>query len=213
MTNVRITKAQLRRMIREEFKRASGETNSRQQLNEGILDMLGSLFSSLGGGLSDQLKGSICRMLLGIFGVDRNNVFGQTVCNTFEALSMEEITRLISGDEGMCQTLAENITEGFAETLIEQLGDAVFGPAGGFFGGAFREMISNAILNNQEFTSRIAEALCRIPGQVGSLLSDAGVSDEAAAPIKAAVEQAGGASTTTTVAESRRQRYRHRRSY
>ena len=167
MTTIRITRAQLRTIIKEEFRRVSGEKIAKQQMNEGVLDTIRGFLGSAGDAVVDNIKYQACEAILERFGVGRDNFFGQVICNAFENLRMEEISGLISGDDNICQTLARNLVEALSEALMEKLSNDVFNlEEDSFLNVALarpvREMLENALLNNTGLSQRIAQGICEL---------------------------------------------------
>lgn len=203
MTTVRITRAQLRRIIREEFRRANGEKIAKRQLNEGILDTISGFLDSAGDAVVDNIKYQACEAILERFGVGRDNFFGQVICNAFENLRMEEISGLISGDDNICQTLAGNLVEGLSEALMEKLSNDVFNlEEDSFLNVALarpvREMLENALLNNTGLSQRIAQGICEL--DFSQIFSDADVPASLSSGLSSILGGGGGGATAAAPA-------------
>lgn len=195
---VKITKAQLRTMIREEFVRASISNTRRAQLRENIVT---DAISSLGGGGIDAAQQGICEYLLDRMGLDSNAFLGRVICNAFENMDADEIATIIfgaeEGDPSRCEVLSRNILASIAEALIEKFREEMFPSTEGWaytaIGRPIEEAITNNIVENSDLINSVSEGLCNagssvvnsirdVAGDVGDMLGGLLSGDDAAEP-------------------------------
>lgn len=168
----RVTKTELRRMIREEFLQAEIERsrrNSRNNLSENfITDAIG----GLAGGAAQNLKNTVCTYVLEKMGVPEDHFMGRVICNTIENLDMSEFGTLIfgaqDGNPGRCKVLAQNLLEGLSEALLERLRNEILPEPNSalykLFGGTIEEAIINGIVEDNALLNSVSTAICDAVG-------------------------------------------------
>lgn len=145
---MKITKRQLRRIIREEVQRES-------LLREGIFDVLGGLAD----GAIQSIKESIARKTLSLLGVETESKTGAVLINFFGNLEIKDLSEMLTGDN-KCVTATGELAGALTETMVEAV------PAGfglkpeGLFTKSVQEALSKAMTKN--LNAKIAEALCEI---------------------------------------------------
>ncbi len=146
-------------MIREE-RRMIREGYSRDQINEGIMDMLG----AIPGSYMTYLKQYFIEMILNKLGFDTDSLLGYALKNTFENMEITNITKYFG--KGGCEPLVGLILESFQEALqekgVDMIAEKLFGrKMEGFISGTGREMLMNAIRDmTDQFRDPITRTVC-----------------------------------------------------
>ena len=177
---------------------------SRQQINEGLFDMISGLMGSAGGGLLGTLKETIVAWILQKIGIDpkgggMTGAIGCALTNALGEVEMADLKQIVSGEEGVCMRLTDLAMDGVLECLTQEkfvnpmmdklLGD---GASSSTIGKVFSEMIGNFVsqeVHIQAIEDSIGNAICnmdfseiveKIPG-AGSITGMFSGADEAAA--------------------------------
>jgi len=180
-----ITEAELSRIINEEIevireievyhqafcnesKRWEGEGHSLQMINEGIIDMLGSIIGHAPSGVVDMFKAKLIRKAQEGLGFNPDSFLGRVVANVIEAIKLSELSEYFGPQK--CGMLADMVIDGMAETLVEQPGDRIaasfgFDPTSALW-MTFRESITNALMDEGgiggTLKTKIKEFVCNI---------------------------------------------------
>ena len=169
-----ITEAELSRIINEEVeiireievyhqafcnesRRWEREGHSLQMINEGIIDMLGSIISHAPSGVVDMFKAKLIRKAQEGLGFNPDSFLGRVVANVIEAIKLSEISEYFG--PAKCGMLADMVLDGIAETLVEQPGDKIatsfgFDPTSALW-ITFRESITNALMDEGGIGGRL----------------------------------------------------------
>ncbi len=139
---------------------------SRREINEGVIDFLGSMLKGLPGGFVDMLEQAFIGMLLRKLGVDPSSLLGSIIGNVVEEIDIMSMGKYF-GDGG-CEEIVETIFDGVSEALQEKALDYIFGAesaSAGMFAGTARESFAK-YLNSSEFAvtlkAGIKEMVCNI---------------------------------------------------
>ena len=129
--------------------------HDRRIIQEGLFGAL----KKLGGGVIKTIKEAIAKKVLSLFGINVESVLGKTLVNFFGNLELEDIGKMISGDE-QCVTITGDLAAAMIETIIEDIPNAM----GIEPGGAFATVLGNALTQamGEAVKDQIAEALCKI---------------------------------------------------
>lgn len=123
---------------------------TRDQINEGIMDMLG----GLGGGYVSYLKQYFVEMLLSKLGMDpKKGIIAYAIKNVLEEMEWTNVTKYFG--KGGCKPLTDlilrGVIEGVAEIGMDKLSETLFGgPMDGFLSGTGREMLGNMVKDMTE---------------------------------------------------------------
>ena len=110
-------KNQLKRIIQKEVRRSLQE---QKMLEEGIIDMITSAFSSLGGGAVDAAQEQLATTLLRYLGISPNGILAQAFIVGIGNLESGDIAAVLSGGQEGCQRVALRIIETMEITLIRR---------------------------------------------------------------------------------------------
>jgi hypothetical protein len=180
-----ITEAELSKIINEEVeiireieiyhqafcnegRRLESEGYSVQMINEGIIDMLGSIISHAPSGVVDMFKAKLIRKAQEGLGFNPDSFLGRVVANVIEAIKLSELSEYFG--PAKCGMLADMVIDGIAETLVEQPGDRIaasfgFDPSSAIW-MTFRESITNALLSPDgiggALKAKIKDFVCQI---------------------------------------------------
>jgi len=185
MSKYVIKKSELRNIIREEFKIVKQQQILKEQLNEGLWDMITGAFGALGSGVTDRLKNAICNALIGRLGISQEDFMGQVICNVFEEMEISEWMSVFSGDSSRCQIIGQNILEALAETIAERTASEAFDIDRNSWlyqaiGAPTQEAITDSIIRNSELTRTVGQAVCDLLGNAGDIFQNAGVEENQA---------------------------------
>jgi hypothetical protein len=130
--------------------RMLAEGRSREEINEGIMDML----QGAGGGYVSYLKQYFVEMLLQKLGMDPNKgIIAYAIKNVLEEMEWTKISQYFG--KGGCRPLTDllirGVMEGVAEIGLDKLSETLFGgPMQGFLSGTGRELLTNALKSMTE---------------------------------------------------------------
>jgi len=151
------------------------EGYTREEINEGILSMLG----SIPGSYLSYLKQYFVEMLLAKLGMDpKRGIIAYAIKNVLEEMEWTNITKYFG--KGGCRPLTDliirGVVEGVAEIGLDKLSDTLFGgPMDGFLSGTGREMLTNTIRDMTEGMRKpIEDYICsmdlaKLTGGLGGL--------------------------------------------
>ena len=148
---MKITKRQLRRIIKEEMHYQQRKTH----LHEGMMDILG----KLGGGAIESIKEAIAEKVMALMGVDTNSIIAEVFINYFGNLEVGDIKDMLMGDN-KCVTSTGEFAGAITETLVEQIPELIGIDTDGIFASALRETLSKAF--TEQFNKQLAQTLCEI---------------------------------------------------
>ena len=219
-----ITEADLSKIIKEEAeiireievyhkaifvegRRLESEGYSTQLINEGIVDMLGSIIGHAPSGLVDMFKAKLIRKAQEGLGFNPNSFLGRVIGNVIEAIKLSELSEYFG--PAKCGMLADMVLDGIAETLVEQPGDKIaasfgFDPKSAIW-MTFRESITNSLMDESgiggALKGKIKDFVCQLKfsdvmgGQGGSATGGGGgIIDK----VKGFFGGAGGGSSVAT---------------
>jgi len=138
------------KMVAATERRMLSEGYSRDEINEGIMDMLG----GLGGGYVSYLKQYFIEMLMGKLGMDpKRGIIAYAIKNVLEEMEWTNVTKYFG--KGGCRPLTDliirGVVEGVAEIGLDRLSETLFGgPMDGFLSGTGREMLTNMVKDMTE---------------------------------------------------------------
>jgi hypothetical protein len=110
-------KNQLKRIIQKEVRRSLQE---QKMLEEGIIDMITSAFSSLGGGFIDAAQEQLATLLLRQLGFDTNKTLAKAFIAGVGNLEFSDFATILGGGEQGCQRVALRIIETMEIVLIRE---------------------------------------------------------------------------------------------
>ncbi len=149
---MRVTKRQLRQIIKEEIIKNQRES---RLLQEGLMDLLG----KMGGGVVESIKESIARKILSVLGVDVKSSVGKVMVNFFGNLSTKDLSQMLGGDN-QCVTATGELAGAITETMVESLPASLGLAPKGAFSKAVQEALSKTM--TEDLNTKIAETLCNI---------------------------------------------------
>lgn len=195
-----ISKSALKKLILEEAREIRRQQILKEQLNEGLWDMIGGLFGNLAGGVTDSIKSAICNFLLARLGASREDFMGQVICNAFEEMEISEWASIFSGDPNRCQIIGQNILEALAETIAERTADQAFDIDENSWlyraiGAPAQEAIQNSIIRNSELTRSVGQAICDLADNALDIFQNAGVEGEQANSLVSGISSLFGGSS------------------
>tara|TARA_B100000287_G_C20540794_1_gene744563 strand:+ start:286 stop:1041 length:756 start_codon:yes stop_codon:yes gene_type:complete len=130
--------------------RMLAEGYSRDEINEGIMDML----KGMGGGYMSYLKQYFVEMLLSKLGMDpKKGIIAYAIKNVLEEMEWTNITQYFGkgGCKPLTDLLLRGVIEGVAEIGMDKLSETLFGgPMDGFLSGTGREMLGEMVKNMTE---------------------------------------------------------------
>lgn len=189
-------------IFENEYLKLKSEGLTEEQINENIFT---SLFSSLGGGFSDVIKGYVIDWAAKKLGVDpydnegEMTFFYQLIRNVIEDVHFTEIGKYFG--KGSCKNWSAAIVRGLIETLEERGVDYLLPKLGlkiemntglgGTISSTFREALTNAV-NNTAFVQKIEKAISsKICGfNIGDILSNKEVTSTDKQKIEKEIEKA-----------------------
>lgn len=178
----------LNKIINEELKYFI----KKQKLNEGILDVVSSIFGSSADAITDRIKEQIGIFVLRALNVNTDGFLGKILINVFENLEISEVFALVTGREDRCKIIARELIEAVGETIIEKIPEHFGIGQDSFIFPILREMITNNIVRNNQMIDRLANTLCNL--QMSNILSNSGINRSQASSLMN-LENLFGAST------------------
>lgn len=154
-------KKQLEKIIRKEVRRSLQE---QKMLEEGILDMIMSGISSLGGGFIDAAQEQLATLLLRRLGIDTNGILAQAFIAGVGNLEAGDIAVVLSGGQQGCQRVALRIIETMETVLIRRTLD-VWGLQGtGVTGTIMQRTAENALRQflSTNLNQTLSTAICEL---------------------------------------------------
>jgi len=154
-------KNQLKRIIQKEVRRSLQE---QKMLEEGIIDMIMSAFSSLGGGAVDAAQEQLATTLLRYLGISPNGILAQAFIVGIGNLESGDIAAVLSGGQEGCQRVALRIIETMEITLIRRTMETWGLSATGVLGTSTQRGLENTL---REFLSTnlnqtLSTAICNL---------------------------------------------------
>jgi hypothetical protein len=154
-------KNQLKRIIQKEVRRSLQE---QKMLEEGIIDMITSAFSSLGGGAVDAAQEQLATTLLRYLGISPNGILAQAFIVGIGNLESGDIAAVLSGGQEGCQRVALRIIETMEITLIRRTMETWGLSATGVLGTSTQRGLENTL---REFLSTnlnqtLSTAICNL---------------------------------------------------
>jgi|TARA_R110002020_G_scaffold138910_1_gene309470 hypothetical protein len=154
--------ARYKSMILTEVHRMEENGYTRNQINEGLMDII----KSLGGGFIETFKYDITLWLLGKLGMDKEGFLARALANVVENADIMDFKKYFSGPDG-CKELANLTMDSVAETGVEPIVDGFvkglgIDPDGRLYATA-REAVSKAILDGefaQGLEDKLADLFC-----------------------------------------------------
>lgn len=149
-------------MILQEVKSMESKGYTRNQINEGLMDLI----KSLGSGFIETFKYDITLWLLGKLGMDKSGFLARAIANVIENADIMSFKKYFTS-EGGCHELANLVMDSAAETGIEPIIDGFIkglgiNPEGRMYATA-REAATNAILDGelaQSLEDSLADLFC-----------------------------------------------------
>jgi hypothetical protein len=159
-------KNQLKRIIQKEVRRSLQE---QKMLEEGIIDMITSAFSSLGGGAVDAAQEQLATTLLRYLGISPNGILAQAFIVGIGNLESGDIAAALSGGQEGCQRVALRIIETMEITLIRRTMETWGLSATGVLGTSTQRGLENTL---REFLSTnlnqtLSTAICNLVSDGG----------------------------------------------
>ena len=137
-------------MVSNAEQKMLAEGLTRDEINEGILSMLG----SVPGSYLSYLKQFFIEMLLSKLGMDpKRGIIAYAIKNVLEEMEWTNITKYFGKDgcRPLTDLIIRGVVEGVAEIGLDKLSDTLFGgPMDGFLSGTGREMITNMVRDMTE---------------------------------------------------------------
>jgi hypothetical protein len=156
---VKITEAQLRRIIREE-KAKMALDSSRRQLSEFDLSKIFTGPANLAIG---QMKEWIAGKIIGFLGLNPDKLFSKAIINAVGNLNADEVYQIVFGND-RCFVITNEILQALLETLLEEL-PAVFGyEPTSTFGKLFEEAVTDLLAQNSGLAEYMSREFCDLLG-------------------------------------------------
>jgi hypothetical protein len=151
MKSLKITNSQLKKIITESV--------NQNLLQEGILDFISSLPSSV----IDSLQQAAAKWIIEKLGFEPDSFFARAIINSIENIDLSDLSAVLSGDRNACETLVKRLLESVAEALVEKFVEETLDlDIDNPIASSIMETMTNAFIRDNSIITSISNVICGI---------------------------------------------------